>query len=67
MTATVCNSLGDPIPLKNVAITGNLKGALFEAQVRQSFHNPRKIPTEVVYSFPLPIGAVLLGVEAQLG
>jgi Ca-activated chloride channel family protein len=67
MTATVCNSLGDPIPLKNVSITGNLKGALFEAQVRQSFHNPRKIPTEVVYSFPLPIGAVLLGVEAQLG
>ncbi len=67
MTATVCNSLGDPIPLKNVSITGDLKGALFEAQVRQSFHNPRKIPTEVVYSFPLPIGAVLLGVEAQLG
>jgi Ca-activated chloride channel family protein len=67
MSASVCNSLGDPIPLTSVAITGELKGALFEAQVRQSFHNPRKIPTEVVYSFPLPTGAVLLGVEAQLG
>lgn len=67
INASLCNSLGEAIPLKNVSITGDLNGAMFEAQVRQTFQNSRKIPCEVIYSFPLPLNAVLLGVEAQLG
>ena len=65
--ATLRNSQGAPLILKNVAITGDLRGAMFEAHVRQTFSNPTKTHAEVVYSFPLPWGATLLGVEVQLG
>jgi Ca-activated chloride channel family protein len=65
--ATLRNSQGEPLILKDVAITGELRGAMFEAHVRQTFSNPTKTHAEVVYSFPLPWGATLLGVEVQLG
>ena len=65
--ATLRNSQGTPLILKDVAITGELRGAIFEAHVRQTFSNPTKTHAEVVYSFPLPWGATLLGVEVQLG
>ena len=65
--ATLHNSEGKPLILKNVAITGDLRGAMFEAHVRQTFSNPTATHAEVVYSFPLPWGATLLGVEVRLG
>ena len=65
--ATLRNSQGAPLILKDVAITGELRGAMFEAHVRQTFSNPTDTHAEVVYSFPLPWGATLLGVEVQLG
>ena len=64
--ATLRSSQGAPLVLKDVAITGELRGAMFEAHVRQTFSNPTKTHAEVVYSFPLPWGATLLGVEVQL-
>ena len=65
--ATLRNSQGEPLILKDVAITGELRGAMFEAHVRQTFSNSSNTHAEVVYSFPLPWGATLLGVEVQLG
>ena len=65
--ATLRNSQGVPLILKDVAITGELRGAMFEAHVFQTFSNPTQTHSEVVYSFPLPWGATLLGVEVQLG
>ena len=65
--ATLRNSQGEPLILKDVAIAGELRGAMFEAHVRQTFSNPTQTHAEVVYSFPLPWGATLLGVEVQLG
>jgi Ca-activated chloride channel family protein len=65
--ATLRNGKGAHLILKDVAITGELRGAMFEAHVRQTFSNPTKTHAEVVYSFPLPWGATLLGVEVQLG
>jgi Ca-activated chloride channel homolog len=65
--ATLRNSQGAPLILKDVAITGELRGAMFEAHVRQTFSNPTDTHAEVVYSFPLPWGATLLGVEVKLG
>ena len=65
--ATLRSSQGAPLILKGVAITGELRGAMFEAHVRQTFSNPTDTHAEVVYSFPLPWGATLLGVEVQLG
>ena len=53
--------------LKNVSVSGDLRGALFEAEVRQEFSNPTAEHAEVIYSFPLPWGATLLSVEVMLG
>mgnify|MGYP000258117448 FL=1 len=65
--ATLHSSQGASLILKDVAITGELRGAMFEAHVRQTFSNPTETHAEVVYSFPLPWGATLLGVQVQLG
>jgi len=57
---------GEPVMLKSVKATGDLKGLMFEARVEQYFSNPTDENMEMVYTFPLPWGAVLLGVEVQL-
>jgi hypothetical protein len=38
-----------------------------EVAVEQSYCNPRDTNIEAVYSFPLPLGAVLLGLEVEIG
>jgi Ca-activated chloride channel family protein len=48
-------------------LSGDVRGVLFEAQVEQYFVNPGASPMEVVYTFPLPWGTVLLGVDVLLG
>lgn len=58
---------GKDVALQGITLTGELRGLLFEAQVKQDFVNPGKRPIEVVYRFPLPWGAVLLGVDVVLG
>lgn len=58
---------GDSVALLGVTFTGHLRGAILEACVAQRFVNPTDHPLEMVYSFPLPWGAVLLGVEVVLG
>lgn len=58
---------GQDIPLLGVTLTGELRGLMFEARVEQRFCNPYNKHVEVVYSFPLPWDAVLLGVDVVLG
>ncbi len=58
---------GEPISLLGVKLSGDLRGLMFEASVEQFFCNPGEKNVEVVYSFPLPWGAVLLGVDVVLG
>jgi Ca-activated chloride channel family protein len=58
---------GHPVLLKGVKVNGDLRGLIFEATVEQRFFNPTDTNIEVVYTFPLPWGAVLLGVDVLLG
>jgi Ca-activated chloride channel family protein len=58
---------GLPVNLLGVKLSGDLRGLMFEASVEQRFCNPGDTNVEVVYSFPLPWGAVLLGVDVVLG
>ena len=51
----------EPLLLKSVQMTGDLRGAMFEAHVRQQFCNPGDTHVEVVYSFPLPWGGHITG------
>ena len=58
---------GLPVNLLGVKLSGDLRGLMFEASVEQRFCNPGDTNVEVVYSFPLPWGAVLLGVDVVWG
>lgn len=66
-TARVSTSSGEALALQGVRLEGTLDGALFEATVIQRFQNPHDEHVEVVYTFPLPWAAILLGVQVQLG
>ncbi len=58
---------GEPVLFQGIRMAGRLQGALFEATVEQRFNNPTDQHLEVVYTFPLPYGAVLLDVGVKLG
>jgi Ca-activated chloride channel family protein len=58
---------GEAMMLKGVRFEGTLRGTLFEASLEQRFANPFDRHVELVYTFPLPWAAVLLGVEVQIG
>jgi len=53
--------------LEGVRAAGDLRGLLLTLTVEQRFRNTAATNSEVVYRFPLPCGAVLLGVEVVLG
>jgi len=58
---------GEALTLKGARIEGRLRSTLFEANLEQRFANPFDRHVELVYTFPLPWAAVLLGVEVQIG
>ena len=58
---------GQEVSLMGVRLSGDLRGLMFEASIEQRFCNPGDKNVELVYSFPLPWGAVLLGVDVVLG
>lgn len=58
---------GEALTLEGVRFEGALRGTLFEAHLEQRFANPFDRHVELVYTFPLPWAAVLLGVEVQIG
>ena len=58
---------GQAVNLMGVRLSVDLRGLMFEASIEQRFCNPGDKNVEVAYSFPLPWGAVLLGVDVVLG
>jgi len=62
-----CSQAGSPNPvLTGVSAEGRLDGVLFELALRQTYRNTSEKVLEVVYTFPLPHQAVLLGFAAEL-
>lgn len=58
---------GEPLILESVSASGQLHDALLTMTIEQRYRNPGKKHIEAVYTFPLPWGAVLMGVEVDLG
>ena len=58
---------GKALPLERVSIRGTVRDFAAEITVEQHYRNPRSKNIEAVYTFPLPVGAVLLDLELQLG
>jgi len=57
---------GRPAMLEGLVAIGDLRGLLLEMSVEQRFRNTARTNMEVIYRFPLPWGAVLLGVDVML-
>ena len=66
-SARLETSYGDPVLLEGIRAEGDLKGIMFEMRLEQRFRNKAKNNVEVIYTFPLPWGAILLGVDVLLG
>jgi Ca-activated chloride channel family protein len=58
---------GENVMLEGVKVDGAINGLILEVSVEQRFRNPSPDDLEIVYTFPLPSGAVLLGVDVRLG
>lgn len=55
-----------PIALKSVDIHTSLRGLFAETNVTQVYENQEKTDIEAVYTFPLPLDAVLLEITLEL-
>lgn len=55
-----------PPVLAGVQAVGRLDGVLFELTLRQTYRNAGRKNLEVIYTFPLPDQAVLLGFASEL-
>jgi len=69
--STRCDALchtpdGTPLHLEGVQARGRIVGRLLDMTLEQRFRNPEEVNVEVVYTFPLPWHAVLLGLEVTL-
>lgn len=66
-TARLQTRNGTDVLLEGVSVAGAVDGLILEVSVEQRFRNPSDSNIEIVYTFPLPGGAVLLGVDVRLG
>jgi Ca-activated chloride channel homolog len=57
----------EQIALSDVAVRATLRDLLCEVSVTQVYRNQEEAPIEAVYTFPLPLDAVLLDLEVALG
>jgi Ca-activated chloride channel family protein len=58
---------GEPLPLEDVAIDATLRDLIAEVEVKQVYRNDEATNIEAVYTFPLPLDAVLLHLEVTIG
>jgi Ca-activated chloride channel family protein len=58
---------GEPLLLQGVRATGRLEDTLLSMNIEQRYLNATQAHIEAVYTFPLPWGSVLMGVEVVLG
>lgn len=65
--AGLVSTNGTRIALKSVHIEGQVDGLTAEMTIIQRYRNESGNKLEIVYTFPLASGAVLLGMEVSLG
>ena len=58
---------GERVALCDVAVSALLQDLLSEVTVAQTYRNDEKINIEAVYTFPLPLDAVLLELDVEIG
>lgn len=63
----MASASGEPLPLEDVAIEARLHDLVAEVDLTQTYRNDEPTNIEAVYTFPLPLDAVLLELEVTLG
>lgn len=58
---------GEPVVLEGAEIKGVIHDLLSEVTIKQTYSNKEQQPIEAVYTFPMPIDAVLLNMTVQIG
>jgi len=58
---------GERVALTGVSVSAVLRDLLAEVTMRQSYRNEEAVNIEAVYTFPLPLDAVLLELEVEIG
>src|SRR3974390_2607883 len=58
---------GEKVALKDVSVSAILRDLLAEVTVSQSYQNEEQTNIEAVYTFPLPLDAVLLDLDIVIG
>lgn len=58
---------GERVALCDVAVSAVLQDLLAEVTVSQTYRNDERTNIEAVYTFPLPLDAVLLDLEVEIG
>ncbi len=58
---------GERVALCDVAVSAVLQDLLAEVMVSQTYRNDERTDIEAVYTFPLPLDAVLLDLEVDIG
>lgn len=64
--ASLTNAHGNQLLMTAWSLNGDLRATTFEAELEQTFVNNTGDHAEIVYRFPLPWGANLLGLEAKI-
>ncbi len=68
MTAPVLEPVGEGrVALQSVNVEAGIENLLCRTTVRQRYRNLEDVTTEAVYTFPLPLGAVLLDMTIETG
>ena len=65
--AILKDTRGREVALKGVNVRARLHGLMADVEVEQIYRNPQKTNIEAIYTFPLPLGAVLLALEVEIG
>ena len=58
---------GETVPLIDVLVSAALHDLLAEVKVSQTYRNDESVNIEAVYTFPLPLDAVLLELSVEIG
>ena len=58
---------GERVALSDVSVSAVLRDLLAEVTVSQTYRNDETVNIEAVYTFPLPLDAVLLDLQVEIG
>ncbi|MEO7963921.1 MAG: VIT domain-containing protein, partial [Gemmatimonadaceae bacterium] len=65
--SALCGVKGERVALRDVNVRATLHDLLCEVSTTQTYRNEERVSIEAVYTFPLPLDAVLLELEVKLG